>query len=879
MESGLRFDQNGNLWEWINVHPFGLANGGGGRSTKARNDRLNSPRLALLQRPTRVNRTSSPPERSRHANLRHAMNRILLASRYCLPALIILLTGMPIWAEVDFQQQIQPILAKKCYACHGPDEAESGLSFTSREAALAEAESGDHAIVPGDVDASSLMARITTEDEFERMPPEGDAVTEEEAALIAQWIKEGADWKNHWAFEPPAETTVPQVSDKAWQDNPIDAFIFQSLADKGLQPNEPAPRHVLIRRLYYSLTGLPPTKDQVDAFVADPSPQATQRVVEQLLDSPHYGERWGRHWLDLVRFAETNSFERDGPKDNAWKFRDYVIRSFNEDKPYDQFIREQLAGDELDEVTRETLTATGFYRLGIWDDEPADALQARFDALDDIILTTGQVFMGLTLNCARCHDHKIDPIPQKDYYSLLSFFEDITPYAERGDLSGYSQVDVSSEELRKRYAENDRRRQELETQIRDLEQLGIAKMSAPDQRATEGAKRDRNQVLSEKLKSNLSQQQWMDYKSLGQQLKQNERDLKELPERERVMGLAAYRKVDKPTYVLYRGSPHSPSDEVGPAFPTLFDADVPELPEKESTESSSSGRRRVLADWIASADNRLTARVIVNRIWQFHFGRGIVRSSNNFGQLGTPPTHPELLDYLAHRFVQDGWSIKSMHRLILSSKAFQMSSAGNEAAAAKDPDNNLFWRFDPRRLSAEEIRDSILAANGSLNLAVYGPSVYPTLSPEVLAGQSKPGSGWGKSSQEDQNRRSVYIYVKRSLLTPMLSAFDFPDPDQTCEARFMTLQPAQALSLLNGDFAMQQADTLAKRLDADTIEADQLVRRAVEAVLSRSATEQEIKEGVALIDGLQTKHGLSPKRAKQLYCLSVMNWNEFLFVD
>jgi len=287
----------------------------------------------------------------------------------------------------------------------------------------------------------------------------------------------------------------------------------------------------------------------------------------------------------------------------------------------------------------------------------------------------------------------------------------------------------------------------------------------------------------------------------------------------------------------------------------------------------------VLADWITSGDNWLTARVMANRIWQFHFGRGIVRSSNNFGQLGTPPTHPELLDYLANEFIESGWSIKAMHRLILSSRTYQMSAAGKPDSLDVDPDNELFWRFDPRRLSAEEIRDSMLAANGSLNRKVYGPSVFPELSAEVLAGQSRPGQGWGKSSEQDQNRRSVYIYVKRSLLTPMLSAFDFPDPDQTCEARFMTLQPSQALSLLNGDFSFQQAGRLAERVDAATINSEELVRRVVRRVLARDATAEEIADGKALVTRLKAEHDLDDDAAKRLYCLSVMNWNEFLFLD
>ncbi|TWU04680.1 PSD1 and planctomycete cytochrome C domain-containing protein [Stieleria varia] len=784
-----------------------------------------------------------------------------------------------IGAEVDFSQQIQPILAKHCAACHGPDTAESGLSFSDREAALVETESGEHAIVPGDIDASMLIARITTQDEFERMPPEGDALSDEEIEILKAWIKEGAVWSDHWSFVPMQQRQPPAVADERWSENPIDAFIYHRLADAKLRPNPQASKRQLIRRAYFDLTGLPPTQAEVQQFLDDASPDAFAKLVDRLLESPHYGERWGRHYLDLVRYAETNSFERDGVKENAWKYRDYVIRSLNDDKPYNQFIREQLAGDELDHVTTETLTATGFYRLGIWDDEPVDAEQARFDGLDDIIMTTGQAFLGLTMNCARCHDHKIDPIPQADYYSMLSFLEDLTPHGRRGDPHGFNQIDVSSPDLNRRYEENEKERQEIERSMTEIEQAGIVKMPAPDQRATEGPKRERNRVLKEKLRDHLSDEQWTQYQDLKKRLQENEKVAKELPPRERVMGLAAYRPIDKPTFVLFRGNPGSPADEVTPSFPSIYGQAAPEIPEPKNA-AQPSGRRRILADWIASDDNRLTARVAVNRIWQFHFGRGIVRSSNNFGKLGTPPTHPDLLDYLALRFIDDGWKLKSMHRLIMNSQAYQLSSTSeNEHAAAADPDNNLFWRFDPRRLSSEEVRDSMLAVNGSLNRTTYGASFYPSLSAEVLAGQSRPGEGWGNSSEEEQNRRSVYIHVKRSLITPLMSAFDFPDPDSTCEARFMTLQPAQALSLLNSDDVHEQGRRLADVIDAVQCEDAEVVRRTVRRVLAREATEKEIAEGQKLIDRLQNHYKLPRQRAVQLYCVSVMNWNEFLFVD
>lgn len=780
--------------------------------------------------------------------------------------------------RIEYAQHVQPILAKRCYSCHGPDVAESGLNFSAKDSAFAETLSGERAIVPGDVEESLLIRRITTDDEFARMPPEGDPLPEEEIAVLTRWIEQGAKWNKHWAFRPVQAVDPPEVADAQWAENPIDAFIYASLDEAGLEPNPAADRATLIRRAYYDLTGLPPSAEQVQAFLADEDPLAFERLVDRLLESPHYGERWGRHWLDLVRYAETNSFERDAAKPNAWKYRDYVIESFNEDKPYDQFVREQLAGDELDEVTTETLTATGYYRLGIWDDEPADPLQAKYDEMDDIITTTSQVFLGLTINCARCHDHKIDPIPQSDYYSMLALLADVTSYGTRGDQRANNQIDVSSPELKQAYRENHREQRRLQKELRKIEQAGIAKMSAPDQRATEGPKQERQEVLDAKLQDHLSEDQWAEYRELKGQLQEVETRIEQLPPRETVLGLARCEAEPEPTHVMNRGNPHTPGEEVAPSFPELFGEPVPEIP-PPGESADSAGRRRVLADWIASPENMLTARVMANRIWQYHFGRGIVRSSNNFGQLGTPPTHPKLLDWLAQRLIESGWRLKPMHRLIMTSRVYQLSSATQPRGVEIDPNNDRFWRFDPRRLSAEEVRDSILAANGTLNRKLYGPSFYPELSQEVLASQSRPGKGWGESSDRQRDRRSIYIHVKRSLLTPLLKAFDLPTPDRSCEARFATLQPGQALALLNSDFLHEQAAQLAESIGAAESPDEQIVRRTVQAVLSREATETEIRDGVELIGELEREYGVGRQRAVQLYCLSVLNWNEFVFLD
>ena len=778
---------------------------------------------------------------------------------------------------VDFVQDVKPILAKHCYACHGPDDAEGGLNFSTQETAFAEADSGAFAIVPNDASASEILIRVTSSDEFDRMPPEGDRLSERQVNILRRWIEQGAVWDEHWAFKPMRESPLPKVSDPAWAMNPIDAFIYDSLNSAGLRPNEPSKRSDLLRRAFYDLTGLPPTAEQIQEFEANTDQDAFMQQVEQLLQSPHYGERWGRHWLDLVRYAETNSYERDGPKPNAWKYRDYVIRSFNQDKPYDQFIAEQLAGDELDEVTKESLTATGYYRLGIWDDEPADPLLAIYDELDDILTTTSQVMLGLTINCARCHDHKIDPIPQKDYYSLLSMFADVTSWGHRGDQRKNNQIDVSSDELNARYQANDQAKREVDSAMREIEQVGIATMSAPDQRATEGPPKQRQEVLNAKLKDHLDEEQWSRYEELKKEKQRVEEESKALPPREMVMGLAQTQE-PKQMFVLQRGSPHVQGDPVEPRFPEIFGSESVQ-PVAFKSESGSAGRRRALAEWITSKDNLLAARVAVNRIWQFHFGRGIVRSTNNFGQLGTPPTHPELLDWLALKFIDLDWSFKEMHRLIMSSRTYQMSSQIREDAVAVDPNNDLFWKFDSRRLSAEEIRDSILFTNGSLNENIYGPSFYPQLSREVLAGQSRPGSGWGQSSEADQNRRSVYIHVKRSLLTPLLTAFDFPDPDLTCEERFITLQPAQSLALLNSEFVHQQARRLAGSMNLGTMDDAEVVRQAIHSVLSRDATAEEVKRGCELMDELRAEYSMTRERAVELFCLSVLNWNEFLFLD
>lgn len=779
--------------------------------------------------------------------------------------------------EVDFGRDVQPILARNCFACHGPDQAEGGLNLTDKDSVLsAELDSGLHAIIAGNTDDSELLRRIGSTDEFERMPPEGKPLKTEEIDVIRRWVEQGADWEVHWGFRQPQKVEPPTVEDASWIRSPIDRFILARLESAGLSPAKAADRRTLIRRAYFNLTGLPPSPAEVEAFAADPDPQAYEKLVDRLLDSPQYGEKWARHWLDVVRYAETNSFERDGQKPNAWRYRDYVIQSFNDDKPYSRFIIEQLAGDELPDKTTESIIATGYYRLGIWDDEPADPLQARYDELDDIVSTTSQAFLGITTGCARCHDHKIDPIPAADYYGFLAFFHELTPYGTRGDQRGNNQTDISPPELRERYADLQSKIDALKPRMEEIEQRGIVKMSAPDQRKSEGPKRQ--ELLDKKLVDYLESADFERYTALKTERRRYESQLKALPPRQTALSVAECLPEPPETFILLRGSPHAPGDKVEPHFPSLFEPEEPEFPEAHPG-SHSSGRRLTLAKWIASPENRLTARVMANRIWQHHFGRGIVRSPNNFGQLGTPPTHPELLDWLGQRFVELGWRMKPLHREIMLSSTYRMSSTGNEAALAKDPANDLFWRFDMRRLTAEEFRDSILAINGRINLEMFGPWFYPKLSQEVLAGQSMPGSGWGESSETERNRRSIYAHVKRSLPVPILSVFDFPDSDGSCEARFTTTQPAQALTMLNGDLLNEEAALFAEGVRREETTEEGRIRRALELALCRPATSEEIHRGKNLITQLKDSHDIDSDRALDLYCLVVLNLNEFAYLD
>ena len=799
-----------------------------------------------------------------------------------------------------FETKVQPILAKRCAQCHADDPNELGgsLALISRKSILHGGDSGE-AVDLENPDESLLLDAINY-GTYE-MPPEGK-LPAVEIEILTKWIRAGIPWtadtaermieraghkvpevneisKSFWSFQPVVRPNLPEIRQQDWIVNDIDHFILNRLESVSIEPAKPASKQVLIRRLYYDLLGLPPTAREVQEFVNDSSKTAYQDLVERLLASPHYGEKWGRHWLDLVRYAESNSFERDGTKPFVWRYRDYVISSFNDDKPYDQFLVEQLAGDELENPTSESVIATGYYRLGQWDDEPADPQQALYDDLDDILATTSQVMMGLTINCARCHDHKIDPIPTRDYYRMLAFFRNVKRYGIRGHDTvlrfSTRQMDKPNppgEEVMQAFDQKISWREAAMQEVMDIAKKDFEPVDHEDFKYKENHER----LLHERLKNKT-----IDRRQFDQYIRaRNEiRDLlANPPHKIRVLCVKENEHEPPKTHILVRGNPHVQGDVVDPGFVSVLSPPEPVI--AQSKDNQSSGRRLALAKWIANKNHPLTARVMANRIWQHHFGRGIVRSSSDFGFQGDKPTHPQLLDYLATEFVEQGWSVKNLHRLILNSNTYKMGSQFNPTAYEKDPLNNLFWRFDMRRLTAEEVRDSMLAVSGRLNREkMFGPSVFSKLSHEVLSGQSMPGNGWGNSPEPETRRRSIYIHVKRSLRVPLLEAFDSADTDFTCPVRFNTTQPSQALALLNSDFANNEAREFAKVVARQHDTTQMQVREILQRVLQRVPDQVDVDDGLALLNSWINEDGVSPEKALEFFCLTAFNLNEFVFLE
>lgn len=707
---------------------------------------------------------------------------------------------------------------------------------------------------------------------------------------------------SHWSYQPVRKPPIPTVTNRAWLRTAIDAFILAKLEADGIQPTREADRRKLLRRVYMDLIGLTPTSDELYAFLSDNTPNAFDKVVDELLARPQFGERWARHWLDVARFAESNGYERDGAKPHAWRYRDYVINACNKDKPYDRFVVEQIAGDELDGSNAESQIATTFLRLATWDDEPADPLHDRYDQLDEIVASIGLTFLGLTIQCARCHDHKFEPLTQFDYARLLSVFEPLQrPQDNRRDLDRLVGTPVELDRYRRAKICADaaatpwrQKIKTLELAVRDrLFKDNRTKLPADAIRAfqTEAGKRSEKQKtlvkdFREKLAKEILEALTREQQS---QLTLWRSEVTRIlpPEPPRAYVWFENGPVAPESHVFVRGNPARKAAKVVPGIPAVFQryqqnkAVIP--------TAHSSGRRRWLANWIVADDNPLTARVWANRVWQHYFGDGIVRTENDFGLIGERPSHPELLDWLAASLRESGWSSKTIHRLIVLSAAYRMASTGNAAAAEKDPAERLLWRFRPRRLDAEAFRDSVLAISGSINLEMTGPSIYPHIEQAVLDGQSRPGDGWTASPAVKATRRSIYIFVKRSLMVPEMELLDSPNGATSCEQRPNSTVAPQALTLFNGRFMNEQAERMAARIirDVGPIRKSQ-VDRAFELVFCRKPTLTEWTAVDGFLDACNNAQSNSPITPVELgrsrdtlraLCLVLLNSNEAIYCD
>jgi len=775
-----------------------------------------------------------------------------------------------------FEDRVRPVLAARCFTCHGPDKPKGGLRLDSLTTILKGGERGP-AVVPGEPNQSLLVSAIR-HGEALKMPPKAKLPPQEIADLTA-WVKLGAPWpktaaelrhdtKDHtpitaedrrfWAFQKPVAVAPPAVGDRGWVKSPIDRFILARLEANGLRPAPPANRRTLIRRATFDLIGLPATPAEVEAFLCDDSPDAFTRVVDRLLASPHYGERWGRHWLDVARYADSNGMDENLAMGNAWRYRDYVIAAFNHDKPYDLFVKEQMAGDLLPsatpELAAERLIATGFLCIGpkmLAEDDP---VKMEMDIIDEQVDTLGRTFLGLTLGCARCHDHKFDPIPTADYYGLAGLFKSTKTMDNFRVVARWQERPVGSPEVLARF-----RRHEEQVAAKKAD-LGV-----PARRAVEG-------LLLAEVRRKLP-----NYMAAAREFKQRRAELAALEKSRPPLPEAMAVGEGQPTNlrIHLRGSHLTLGPEVARHFPRVLAGE-----QQPALDGQGSGRLQ-LAEWMTRPDHPLTSRVLVNRVWRWHFGEGLVRSTDNFGRLGDRPSHPELLDWLAVRFVESGWSVKALHRLILLSSTYAMSTAVDSRSLAADPENRLHWRHNRRRLEAEALRDGLLAVGGTLDQTMGG-TLYPGANRAYVIGY--PNSTY---NGYDFPRRSLYLPVIRSDVYTVLQAFDFADPSVASGERATTTVAPQALFLMNSRLILEQTRRLAAALLADpTLDDAGRVRLVYERAYSRPPSAGETARALDFVRRSEEAWGGTTLdaqerrlRAWQSLCRVVLAANEFIYVE
>ncbi len=811
-------------------------------------------------------------------------------------------------AEKLFALKVQPLLKSKCFGCHGekPDDLEGEYDVRTRESLLKGGESEDAAIIPGKPDASPFFHGVTWKNDDLKMPPkENDRLTEEQVDTIRKWITAGAPWpdakkqqaillaerkqkvtadgtiidtsggldeawtyrrykpESLWAFLPLTDVEPPSKAK-----NPIDAFVGTKLKQAGFAPSPPADKMTLLRRATYDLLGLPPTPKQVDTFINDKSPQAYTKLIDRLLASPRYGERWGQHWLDVVRYADTSGYSNDWERSNAWRYRDYVIRSINNDKPYNRFVLEQIAGDELEPKNPEMRIAVGFLRMGPW--EHTGMSVAKFTRqlyIDDLVNSVGQTFLSTAMRCCKCHDHKFDPLPTKDYYRMYAAFattqpaELNAPYLESENAKGFAEDRVRVQALldfatkgknrflekqeaaaRKWYEERGKKyvpeaqRKKLPENVKPPRHLGWDHVDE----GTFKVRRQDERIWTRRLQrfEPLAQSVYS-----GGDLYQQSVKLRK-PAKDKIGAI--------PESFLYAGgSVFAPADAVTPGVLSVL-----HLPTATATDTDPfalptemSGRRLALARWIASPNNSLAARSITNRVWHYHFGKGIAGNPNNFGDTGRKPTHPELLDWLTGWFLENGQSLKKLHKLVMTSQTYRQSAGHPQMAALreKDPNNKLLAYFAPRRLTAEELRDGMLSVSGELNLKMGGLPIRPGINLEVALQprmlQSSLAPAYQPSPKPaERNRRSIYAYRVRGQADPFLEVFNQPSPNDSCEIRDASSVTPQVFTLLNSETMTDRSIAFALRLQQEKKSLNEQISRAFQIALGRDVKEDESKQ-------------------------------------
>ena len=743
--------------------------------------------------------------------------------------------------EIDFGRDIQPILAEKCLNCHGVDNAESGLRLDNRQSALKQTESGEFAIVPQKIQQSELLRRIRSSDIELRMPPEGEPLTDEQIQKIESWISQGANWDDHWAYRPLNDSISRKRTIDRSGRNSIDVYVRTKLQEKSISPSAQADRKVLIRRIYFDLLGLPPAWNEVEAFVTDTRTNAYELLVDRVLASPRFGERWGRHWLDKARYADSDGYEKDRHRPDAWRYRDWVIHAINRDVPFDQFTQEQIAGDLLENASGEQRLATAFHRQTLTNTEGGtDKEQWRVAAVMDRTETLGAVWLGLTVGCARCHNHKYDQITQAEYYQLYAFFNN-------GDET-QTEIDGTPwqhSEFRRKLARYQKQLEKKNSTIAELAGRVGASQSDWEANVENGSCESSDSDVAELLKIEASKRTAEQnekiaaaYELLQKQLENEKKKLEEFKKSKPKSARMKVRVIQerdnnrRSTHILRRGEFKQPLDKVASNV----------LSSLASTQTLEPGASRLeLVDWLVDGRNPLVPRVLVNQIWQHLFGFGLVRTPNDFGVRGDLPTHPKLLDHLAIEFVRREWSRKSLIKYIVMSATYRQVSTHRPELLDVDPTNRWLYRQNRFRLDAEVIRDASLSVAQLLTKRIGGPSVFPPMPQEAAAVSYANNFKWVTSSGEDRFRRGMYTFFKRTAPHPTLITFDCPDANVTSVQRNRSNTPIGALVLLNNTVYTEAAVALAKKIIADTDDADERLKRAFSICLSRSPNQNEME--------------------------------------